>query len=104
MRISYERTGGFAAPAMRRACTVDSASLPEDQARELHRLVEAADLFNLPPQASAPAAARDAFRYRLGIEAEGRQHAIEVFERDVPEGLRPLLKWLNNRCSAGTQR
>lgn len=87
MRIQFERTGGFA--GMRIAVSVDTASLPADEARELIELVEAAQFFGLPPDIQSPTGA-DQFHYKLTVEAEGRQHTIEAGDAAAPERLQPL--------------
>ncbi len=52
MRISFERTGGFA--GISKKTTVDTATLPAKEAKELPGLVEAAGLFNLPEKITSP--------------------------------------------------
>lgn len=94
MRITYERTGGFA--GITRKKTVDTATLPPNEANELPRLVEVADLFNLPAQIPAPNSQSDRFQYRLTVEDNGKQHTVIVSEAALPGTLRPLIEWLNN--------
>jgi hypothetical protein len=103
MRIHFERSGGFGGQAMKRSAVVDSATLSEEEARELYELVGAANFFALPaappPRASQP----DAFSYSITVEDGGRQHTVRLSEADVPESLRPLLDWLRRRATAGGQ-
>lgn len=101
MRIQFERTGGLAAPAMRRGCTVDTASLPKDEAREVEDLLDAANLFAIPAGPAAQAAGRDVFTYRITVEDGGRRHSVEVPERGMPAALRPLIDWLKKRATPG---
>jgi hypothetical protein len=78
-----EKMGGFSGPAGRPAFTVDASALPAEESDELRRLVREAD-----PAAHAPGAAAaarpDAFRYRLVIDVDGREHTIEVGDSDMP--------------------
>ena len=101
MRIHFERTGGFAGPAMKRAVTVDADQLPAEEAAELRTLLTAADLSALArPAATAEQKARpDAFHYRLTIEVAGKQHTLDVSDTTMPPVLRPLVKWLTARAS-----
>jgi hypothetical protein len=92
MRIHFERTGGFA--GMRIAATVDTESLPPEEARELHQLVADASFFDLPPVMTAPTPGADQFQYKLTVEAKGRQHTVEVGDATVVETLWPLLRRL----------
>ncbi|MBD2437896.1 protealysin inhibitor emfourin [Nostoc sp. FACHB-110] len=94
MRISFERTGGFA--GIRRTKTVDTANLPANEANALPRLVEVADFFNLPAQIPTPNVQGDRFEYKLTVEDHGKQHTVIVSEAALPGTLRPLIEWLNN--------
>lgn len=91
MRISIERTGGFA--GMRMAATVDSSWLSAEEAGELRARVETAGLFDMKSE-EASAEGADQFVYRLTIDEAGRTHTIMVTESEVPAKLRPLLSWL----------
>ncbi|MBE9007173.1 hypothetical protein IQ259_19400 [Fortiea sp. LEGE XX443] len=94
MRITFERTGGFA--GITRKTTVDTTTLPSKEATELPLLVETADLFQLPTQILSPNPQSDRFQYRLSIEDNGKQHTITVSEAALPGTLKPLIEWLNN--------
>jgi len=92
MRIHFERTGGFA--GMRMTATVNTESLSSEEARDLQEMVEAAGFFDLPAVITTPTPGADRFYYKLTVEAEGRQHTVEMGEAAVPEALRPLLQRL----------
>lgn len=92
MRIEMERTGGFA--GMRVQTTIDTETLPPEQASELESLVETASFFEMPTGASTPPRGADSFYYRISIEAEGRKHTVETSDEVAPETLRPLLRRL----------
>ncbi|MEA5507811.1 protealysin inhibitor emfourin [Halotia wernerae UHCC 0503] len=94
MRISFERTGGFAGISKR--TTLDTATLPPKEANELPRLVEAANLFNLPVQITSSHPQSDRFQYKLTVEDNGKQHTVTVSETALPGTLRPLIEWLNH--------
>lgn len=100
MRVHFERTGGFAAPAMKRSCTVDTTALPESEANELESLLQSADISQLASSKSGESPQRDAFRYKLTVEHEGGTHTVDLLEADVPEKVRPLLNWLKKRATA----
>lgn len=95
MRISFERTGGFA--GISRKKTVDTASIPANEADQLPSLVEAADFFNLPEKITASTTQPDRFQYKLTIEDEKREHTVTVSETALPGTLRPLIEWLQKR-------
>jgi hypothetical protein len=93
MRISFQRTGGFA--GITRTTTVDTDSLPAHEAEVLPRLVEAADLFKLPAQITSSSSQCDRFQYKLTVEDQDQQHTVTVSEAAIPGTLRPLIEWLN---------
>lgn len=89
MRISLERSGGFA--GVRLACTVDTSSLPPAEAARLEHLVARAGLDALPPTAiNEP----DRFEYRLEVDDQ----TFTFGERQVRAALRPLLAELLDRA------
>jgi hypothetical protein len=93
MRISFQRTGGFAGITKNK--TVDTATLSPNEADVLPRLVEAADLFKLPEQITSANPQSDRFQYKLTVEDQGKQHTVTVSESAMPGTLRPLIEWLN---------
>ncbi|MEH1944371.1 MAG: protealysin inhibitor emfourin [Nostoc sp.] len=94
MRISFERTGGFA--GITKKTTVDTDTLPPNEANTLPQLVEAADLFRLPEHITSPNSQSDRFQYKLTVEDNGKQHTVTVGEAALPGTLRPLIEWLQN--------
>jgi hypothetical protein len=95
MKISFERTGGFA--GMRMVTTVDVDSLPASEAAMLRKLVADVDFFNLA-EIPAGKAVPDGFQYAITVEGDGKQRTIQVAEASIPDKLRPLLKDLSVRA------
>jgi hypothetical protein len=92
MRMTFERTGGFAGITMTKV--VDTATLPDNEAKQLRHLVDAADFFRLPKTITSRSRQPDRFRYELTLEDNGKQHTVEVSEQAIPGTLRPLVDWL----------
>jgi hypothetical protein len=92
MKISFERTGGFA--GIRLATTVDSATLTPEEAAQLRTLVDNAKFFALPAKIKATAPGADRFQYAVTIETPNQRHTVTVDEGAAPPELRPLLNWL----------
>jgi hypothetical protein len=92
MRIDYERTGGFA--GMRFAATIDTTTLPVDQAAELQGLIDKAHFFDLPAKIPAPPNVADQFNYRVTIEATGKRHTVEAGDASASPELQALLQQL----------
>ena len=92
MRMTIERTGGFA--GMRLTKVVDASTLPAEEKNQLRRLVDAADFFRLPATLISNSPQPDRFQYRLTLEENDRQHTVVVSEQAVPGSLRPLIECL----------
>jgi len=92
LRISFERSGGFAGITIKTA--VDEKDLSPEEAQKLHDLVEETDFFNLPGRITSRSPEPDRFQYELSLEKSGRQYTVTVSEEAMPEKLKPLVKWL----------
>lgn len=92
MRMTMERTGGFAGISITKE--VDTNTLPDNEAKQLRQLVDAADFFRLPKTIKSNSPQPDRFQYQLTVEDNGKQHTVEVSEQAVPGTLRPLIEWL----------
>lgn len=91
MRIYFERTGGFTGMSLRTA--VDTAALPEEDARSLLQLVDETQFFELPAELDGDGGV-DAFNYTLTVETDDRRHTVHTSEMDAPDTLQPLLRRL----------
>jgi hypothetical protein len=94
MRIHFERSGGFA--GMRMTTTVDTSTIPPDEAQELQKLVESAEFFSLPELIPTRGSQTDRFRYKVKVETGGRRHTVDTGEDAAPDTLRPLLRRLTD--------
>lgn len=90
MKITFERTGGFAGMVL--SVVVDTTTLEPAAAQQVSLLVEAADFFQLPSVCASPQP--DRFQYKLSITEHTRQHTVLMGESAIPGTLRPLLDWL----------
>ena len=98
MRINFERSGGFA--GMRLAATIDSATLPADQASALQGLIDNAHFFDLPAKIPPPPQAADQFQYIVTVEAGGKRHTVDVGEGSASPALQALLQQLTSLARA----
>ncbi len=92
MRISFERSGGFAGITTK--TTVDEKDLTADEAQKLRQLVEQADVFNLSKKVMPRSPRPDRFQYELSLEESGRKHTVTMSEEVLPAKLKPLIEWL----------
>jgi Emfourin len=102
LRISIERSGGFAGITMKTA--VDEKDLAPEEAQKLHEMVEETDFINLPGKIISPSPQPDRFQYELSLEKSGRQYTVTVSEEAMPEKLRPLVKWLIEKARHAKKR
>ncbi|MEB3177427.1 MAG: protealysin inhibitor emfourin [Nostocaceae cyanobacterium] len=99
MRISFERSGGFAGIIM--STTVDTANMTANEASQVKQLVEVADFFNLAAVITSPQAQYDRFQYRVTVEDNNKQNTVVVGESAIPGNLRPLIDWLTAAAKKG---
>jgi hypothetical protein len=99
MKIQFQQSGGVAGIS-RPAVTVDTTSLPPDEAKQWHDLVAAADFFSLP-SVTPPGPHRDAFSYRITVEDGGQQHSVQTTSGMAASSLNPLIERLRHGGKAG---
>ena len=89
--ITFERSGGLIGNGLR--LDVDLNTLPEDEAAHLTKLIDEADLFNLPEGPSG-SLTPDEFHYEIAVNNGGDSHTVHVTDTTMPESLRPLIREL----------
>jgi|ERR1700722_1606781 hypothetical protein len=94
MRISIERTGGFA--GIKQTNSVSTDQLPPEESRKVAGLVEAAGFSDLPPVIRSTEPGGDQFQYKVTVEGDHGSHTVQVDEAAVPPSLQPVLNWVKN--------
>lgn len=95
MRIDFHRSGGFAAPAMKRSATIDTKDLSTADRDHLASLVKAAE--SAPPPTGEPRP--DAFGYKITIHDDsGGSRILRASDAAMPESVRHLVDWLRERA------
>lgn len=79
---------------MRKEVTVDTESLPAEEARKLEGMLESAGFFKMPAKFAAPKRGADYFQYRLTAKIGEKEHTVELSEPQISEELQPLLQSL----------
>lgn len=92
MKIYFERSGGLMGRLV--TGTVDTGSLPPEEAKVLREMVAAADFFELPESTKSASEGYDQFQYKLVVEDEDVRHTVETTDMAAPDALRPLLRRL----------
>lgn len=94
MQIDFASSGGFANVELN--YRADTDNMPEEQAKELERLVESSGVFDLdeedaPPNPKAGAGPPDVIAYRLTLSEGVRQRTLWFNDVTAPAAIRPLL-------------
>jgi hypothetical protein len=89
MKITVERSGGFAGMLMR--SQVDSSQLSPQDSQELQGLIDAVHFFDLPPQVKIKGAGADRFQFTITVEDGGKRNSVTGSETDLPEGVTALI-------------
>ncbi len=95
MRIYFERNGGFLGRPV--TYTVDTSTLPTDEADSLQNLVKAATVLDLPKTTTNDqtlSKGRDEFQYKVVFDDDRVKYTIETTDTTAPDSLRPLLRQL----------
>jgi hypothetical protein len=93
MKISFERSGGFAGLIL--ATAIDTQTLSSAESEQIHQIMDV-DFFGLPKADSS--SQPDRFHYQITVEEGDRQHTVEFGESTMPDSLRPLVDWMLERC------
>ncbi|MEU8434949.1 protealysin inhibitor emfourin [Streptomyces sp. NPDC029216] len=94
MKVTLETYGGLAAAIRRRPEVLDTATLPENAAAELTRLLTAAAA---APPANGSGLARDAMTYTITAEDPARTMVLEQSDATMTPAFATLLTWLKKR-------
>jgi hypothetical protein len=96
MRIDFSRSGGII--GARLSLTLDTATMPSEEARELEDCVNRSGFFELPEVLHSGGA--DRFQYRLSIERDGSCHSVQMDDGAIPGALAALIKRLETASRA----
>ncbi len=99
VKVQFARTGGFA--GMRLMASVDTETLPPEEADRLRRLIARAAFFEQLTSLRSATPAPDRFQYRVTVEEGDRRKTVELDESSIPKSVRPLLDYLVDSARAG---
>ena len=91
-RIKFERTGGFA--GIRFAADFALDDLPEEQAHQIHELLDDMDFDELPEKLQGSQQAADGFQYSITVITEKREQTVTTSDTSAPPKMEPLLELL----------
>ena len=96
MRISFERTGGFANIPLR--AEIDSAQLTHKSAQELEKLIERARPFDQHTQSQSSPPLPDDFQYDVAINDAGHTETIRTTDAAASDNLKLLFDFLGEEA------
>jgi emfourin len=100
MRIQFQAEGGIAHfPGLSQPVTIDTVNLPKAEAAELRRLVDAAQLFELPASARSRRGAADYRQYTITVEQDDRRHTVRLSDPIEGQALQALVDYLSRKAS-----
>jgi len=91
-KIKFERTGGFA--GIRLAAEIEMDNLPEEQKREIVKILDDTDFEDLPEKLSGKMSIPDEFVYSITTISHEKEHRIITGESSLPDNLQPLIEIL----------
>jgi hypothetical protein len=99
MRIQLKIDGGMAYfPGLNRPISLDSNTLPAQEADRLKQLLEVAHFFELPPVLNAPSpGAADHRQYTITVDDDNKHHTIQVTDPIEDPDLQALLTYLKTK-------
>jgi hypothetical protein len=95
MELHYVQTGGLA--GLRMTATVDTATLPADDAARLEQLAAAATAEPAPPGSTA-SPMRDDQQYEVAVTDQGTTTVLHGTDVDAGPALRALIELLRPRA------
>lgn len=100
MRIEVATEGGFvAAPGLAKPVVLDTATLPPDEAAACEQLAREVVADADTSQAQPPPLMRDGRTYRMKVELDGREVALQAADGAMSHACRQLLKLVRARGS-----
>jgi hypothetical protein len=99
MQVDFATSGGVINQEL--AYRADTETLPEQEAKELMRLVESSGAFDLQQNevnSEATVGRADVISYRLSLSEANRQNTLWLNDVTAPASIRPLLAFLRERA------
>jgi hypothetical protein len=95
VKLSVVSGGGIAGIMTR--TEVSSASLSPADARVLEQKVAESGLLEMPLEPARQTSQPDELQYELTVEHDEGSHTVRVPEGDLPDGVRSLIQWAEEK-------
>ncbi len=105
MRVLFKTEGGFANfPGLSEPVIIDTHELPAEEARELKRLIESTNFFELPTSLPTPLQTRDHIEYTISVTAQGRSHTVRLADPIKDPRVGELVSYLRAKATESRVR
>ena len=95
MKVTLQKSGGYAATVRRQPIVLDSAQLAPDAAVELRRLVERA---RAAPPSPRNDRLHDAVAVVISVEDDGQSFELHAVDVGMPAAFAELVAWIERRA------
>jgi len=99
--IEFERTGGFTGIPVR--VILNGGLLEPHEFLSVKQMVEDSGFFLISPRDLHENTGADQFKYRIVISTAKHRHEVVLAEKQVPENLKPLIRFLTGRVRLRNQ-
>jgi hypothetical protein len=96
MKVRFRQTGGFGGLVL--GCDLDIATMPRDEAKQLLRLVQQANVQQVGDRKHPRG--RDLLVYEIVLEEKGKRIKASFDSMTTPPSVEPLLRFLAQRVHA----
>lgn len=96
MKVRFRQTGGFGGLVL--GCDFDTTAMTRDEADELLRLVEQANMQAVGERKHPQG--RDLLTYEIALEESGKRLKVSFDSMTTPPQIEPLLQFLSQRARA----
>lgn len=96
MKVRFRQTGGFGGLVL--GCDFDTTTMARDEADELLRLVEQANVQAVGERKHPRG--RDLLTYEIALEESGKRLKVSFDSMTTPPQIEPLLQFLSQRARA----
>lgn len=96
--IYFERTGGFA--GIRTEITIDSKTLVPEEKKKLDSLISHSAFLDFNTLNNDTLQHPDGFTYTITYKTTDLQHKVEIGESQIPDAMKPLVNFLNQKARA----
>jgi hypothetical protein len=94
--IYFERSGGFTAIPLQ--AEIPAKAFNKEEAEEVVSLLEHSGFFNFFSPGKPEGRVPDQFIYRIEVERTDIRHDVMVYEQQVTDDLRPLIRFLTRKA------